>query len=210
MKYVQILSDEPRFVRMLGLELAEFGIEAVTKLEKADKEDKFYVIADLDSYSTEDLEQLSSNVTIIGYTRQILSEIPEKTELCESTLHRPFRMIELIELLGEEPYQRSRAQKAKHPEKAVENKVLTVSHADKSAIWGDVNIPLSDNEYRVLSALCESRGQAVPRDEICSLLGVTDGNMGDVYICHLRRKIDNKLGLKLIYTVRGKGYMLKN
>ena len=34
--------------------------------------------------------------------------------------------------------------------------------------------------------------------------------MGDVYICHLRRKIDNKLGLKLIYTIRGKGYMLKN
>jgi DNA-binding response OmpR family regulator len=69
---------------------------------------------------------------------------------------------------------------------------------------------LSDNEYKVLSVLCENRGEAVPREEICSLLGVTDGNMGDVYICHLRRKIDNKLGLKLIYTVRGKGYMLKN
>ena len=27
---------------------------------------------------------------------------------------------------------------------------------------------------------------------------------------HLRKKIDNPLGIKLIYTVRGKGYMLKN
>ena len=51
---------------------------------------------------------------------------------------------------------------------------------------------------------------SVLREEIDAILSVDDGNMSDVYICHLRRKLDNKLGLKLIYTIRGKGYMLKN
>jgi DNA-binding response OmpR family regulator len=195
---------------MLGLELAEFGIETVTELKLTYIEDKFYVIADLDSCSTEELVQLPKNVTLIGYTRQDPSEMHKKTQLCSSTLHRPFRTVELIELLGEESSYRSRAQNAKKAEKIQDNKVLTVSSGDKSAIWGDVKIALSDNEYKLLSVLCRNRGEAVSRETICSLLGVTDGNMGDVYICHLRRKIDNKLGLKLIYTIRGKGYMLKN
>jgi DNA-binding response OmpR family regulator len=73
-----------------------------------------------------------------------------------------------------------------------------------------MRIPLSDNECKVLSTLCQNRGEIVEREKIYALLGADEGNMGDVYICHLRRKIDNKLGLKLIYTVRGKGYILKN
>jgi DNA-binding response OmpR family regulator len=81
---------------------------------------------------------------------------------------------------------------------------------DKSAVWGDVRISLSDYEYKVLSLLCDNRCEVVEREQISALLGVDDGNMGDVYICHLRRKIDNKLGIKLIYTIRGRGYMLKN
>ena len=88
--------------------------------------------------------------------------------------------------------------------------LLTVDEKAKVALWGDMRIPLSDNECKVLATLCESRGELVARETIYALLGAEDGNMGDVYICHLRRKIDNKLGLKLIYTVRGKGYMLKN
>jgi len=58
--------------------------------------------------------------------------------------------------------------------------------------------------------LYQNRGETVNRETIDMLLGADDSNMGDVYICHLRRKIDNKLGLKLIYTIRGKGYTLKN
>ena len=80
----------------------------------------------------------------------------------------------------------------------------------KAAVWGDMRVSLSENEYKLLSLLCEMRGETVTREQIDEILGATEGNMGDVYICHLRRKLDNQLGLKLIYTVRGKGYMLKN
>ena len=87
---------------------------------------------------------------------------------------------------------------------------LTVLELDKAAVWGNQVIPLSDNEYKILSLLCDNRYKIVERERIYAALGAEYGNMGDVYICHLRKKIDNKLGLKLIYTIRGKGYMLKN
>ena len=87
---------------------------------------------------------------------------------------------------------------------------LTVDQNSKNAIWGDEVIPLSDNEYKVLTLLYQNRGETVNRETIDMLLGADGSNMGDVYVCHLRKKIDNKLGLKLIYTIRGKGYTLKN
>ena len=45
--------------------------------------------------------------------------------------------------------------------------------------------------------------------ELSKLIGGASGNMCDVYICMLRKKIDDQFGVKLIYTVRGKGYMIK-
>ena len=37
----------------------------------------------------------------------------------------------------------------------------------------------------------------------------TGTNIIDVYINHLRNKIDGEFGKKLIHTVRGVGYMMK-
>ena len=38
---------------------------------------------------------------------------------------------------------------------------------------------------------------------------LTDTNVVDVYINHLRKKIDKDFDEKLIHTVRGVGYILK-
>ena len=86
---------------------------------------------------------------------------------------------------------------------------LICDKESKTAHYGDMKFTLSEYEYKTLSLLCEKRGEVVTREEIEKLLNFDSGNMGDVYICHLRKKIDNNLGLKLITTVRGKGYMLK-
>ena len=67
---------------------------------------------------------------------------------------------------------------------------LTVDQNSKNAIWGDEVIPLSDNEYKVLTLLYQNRGETVNRETIDMLLGADDSNMGDVYVCHLRKKIE--------------------
>ena len=65
---------------------------------------------------------------------------------------------------------------------------------------------LSENEFTVLSALCLAGGKAVSRAELDELLGVSEGNMSDVYICRLRKKLEELSSQKVIYTVRGIGY----
>ena len=65
---------------------------------------------------------------------------------------------------------------------------------------------LSHHEMTLLQELCKANGEVVSRERIMELLGADDGNISDVYICHLRRKLDGQLGRTLIITERGKGY----
>ena len=90
-----------------------------------------------------------------------------------------------------------------------EERSLNCDSESMTAIYGEKKFALSEYEYKVLSLLCDRRGEVVTRDEISRMLGGEMSNMCDVYICHLRKKIDSTLGLKLILTVRGKGYTVK-
>ena len=90
-----------------------------------------------------------------------------------------------------------------------EARVLSCDSESMTAIYGEKKFPLSEYEYKVLGLLCDRRGEVVTREEISKMLGGEMSNMCDVYICHLRKKIDSSLGLKLILTVRGKGYTVK-
>lgn len=208
-KAAKIVSNDARFSRMLTLELIELGITVVNDLTAAD-DATLYTIVDLDACETEELIAYAENCAVIGYSHQEKEEITEKIDLCSSFLHRPFSIAEFSALFGveEKPIRAELHNMLRQPPQ--KQNYLTVDVNEKAAKWGELLIPLSDCEYRVLEMLCENRGELVPRERIYALLGAEEGNIGDVYICHLRRKIDNKLGLKLIYTIRGKGYMLKN
>ena len=80
--------------------------------------------------------------------------------------------------------------------------------ADKSGVtFNNLYIPLSEHEFSLLELLCKNINTTVSRDEILNLFKTSDGNISDVYICHLRNKLESPFGIKVIYTVRGKGYM---
>lgn len=208
-KVAKIISNDARFARMLMLELIELGVSVDP--ECFDREDTIrYTIADLDFCEAELLLKMSGSSFLIGFAKKQDEDIIEKEKLCATVFYRPFSMAEFLSVFGvsEKPMMTVFHEKLRQtPQNATR---LSLDHLEKAAKFGDTTIPLSECEYIVLSALFENRGELVPRERIYSLLGAEDGNIGDVYICHLRRKIDNKLGLKLIYTIRGKGYMLKN
>ena len=67
---------------------------------------------------------------------------------------------------------------------------------------------LSDAEYGLLKLLCNNTGEVVSREEINKLFCADDGNIAEVYICKLRKKLEESLGKRLIYTVRSKGYKI--
>lgn len=74
-------------------------------------------------------------------------------------------------------------------------------------------IALTAMEYRVLEYLALRRGALVSKMELLEHLYDYNwekfGNVIEVYISGLRRKIDGKAGEKMIQTVRGLGYSLR-
>lgn len=209
-RYAKIICDDARFSRMLTLELNSINIECVNDIADLQNGNKLYVIADLATASIDELKGYTYLATIIGFYNGYRAENDLWDEVCDTVLHRPFLIADFLALFDREDISPNKEHKAKSTVHAKKLPHLSVDPQSKSAIWEDTEISLSDNEYKVLSVLCENRGTIVERECIYSILGAEKGNMGDVYICHLRKKIDNRLGLKLIYTIHGKGYMLKN
>jgi two-component system OmpR family response regulator len=89
---------------------------------------------------------------------------------------------------------------------------LRVDPARRQCWRRDVEIPLTAREFAVLELLVRRAGEVVPKLDI--LHGVWDyefdgdPNIVEVYIRHLRRKVDEPFGRKAIETVRGAGYRL--
>ena len=75
------------------------------------------------------------------------------------------------------------------------------------------NIELAPKEFSILEYMMRNQGRPLSRTMIVEHVwdveydGLT--NIVDVYIRHLRSKIDDKYPLKMIQTVRGVGYMLE-
>ena len=77
----------------------------------------------------------------------------------------------------------------------------------------DKAIELSSKEYAVLLYLVRNKNVVVTREQIESNIWSIDrygsSNLVDVYIRYLRKKIDDGFEFKMIQTIRGVGYILK-
>ena len=74
-------------------------------------------------------------------------------------------------------------------------------------------IALSAKEYALLEYLLYNKGLILSREKIEDHIWNFDyaggTNVVDVYISYLRKKIDEGHAVKLIHTVRGRGYVLR-
>lgn len=90
---------------------------------------------------------------------------------------------------------------------------LTMDSASHIVKRGQAEIQLSAKEYELLSYLMHNQGVVLSREKIEDHVWNFDyeggTNVVDVYISYLRKKIDEGYGKKLIHTVRGKGYVLR-
>lgn len=76
-------------------------------------------------------------------------------------------------------------------------------------------VALTPREWALFTCLWDHRGQLVPKATLLeALCAVTDGgtvatNILEVYVCHLREKLEKPLARRMITTVRGKGYRME-
>ena len=90
---------------------------------------------------------------------------------------------------------------------------LRVDCAARTAARCGQGIPLSAREFAVLEYLARNAGVVLSRERISQGVWNYDyeggSNVVDVYIRYLRKKIDEGRDRKLIHTVRGVGYVLR-
>lgn len=88
----------------------------------------------------------------------------------------------------------------------VNNKTFEVKRGEKQ-------IQLSPHEFKLLQYLISNKGRVLTREMILNRVWLysyeVDTRVVDVYIGYLRKKIDSDFKKKLIQSVRGFGYMIK-
>ncbi len=90
---------------------------------------------------------------------------------------------------------------------------LTLDSAARTVTRGGQEIRLTAREFDILEYLMQNQGRVLSRDKLSNHIWNYDydggSNVIDVYMYHLRRKIDRDFDEKKIQTVKGAGYMIK-
>jgi DNA-binding response OmpR family regulator len=122
-------------------------------------------------------------------------------------LVKPFAFSELLA--------RIRALSRRQP--GLTNPVLRVADLEldtstRQARRGEATIELTAKEYALLEYLMRNPGRVLTRamitERVWNYESFNVANVIDVYIGHLRRKIDDGHAVRLIHTVRGAGYKI--
>jgi two-component system copper resistance phosphate regulon response regulator CusR len=90
---------------------------------------------------------------------------------------------------------------------------LALDCARRKVVRGSESIELAPKEFGILEYMMRNKGRPLSRTMIVEHVWDMDydglTNIVDVYIRHLRSKIDDRFPQKLIHTVRGIGYMIE-
>ena len=74
-------------------------------------------------------------------------------------------------------------------------------------------VELTNREFELLRTLMENKDIVMDREKllsaVCGYDYLGETNIIDVYVRYLRTKIDDRFGVKLITTVRGVGYVIR-
>ena len=89
---------------------------------------------------------------------------------------------------------------------------LTINPVTHRCTRGDVEVVLTAREFAVLEFLMRRAGEVISKSEILDNVWdfafEGDPNIVEVYIRHLRKKLDEPFDRHLIQTIRGAGYRL--
>ncbi|MHB1475747.1 MAG: winged helix-turn-helix domain-containing protein, partial [Dermatophilaceae bacterium] len=86
---------------------------------------------------------------------------------------------------------------------------IRIDDEKRQAMRAGAILDLTAKEFDLLAYLVGNAGRVISRDEILETVWggqhATDSNVIEVFVCHLRNKINDKEA-KVIQTIRGVGY----
>lgn len=218
--HILVVEDDAAISRVLQLELEHEGYQVtvardgLSGLELALKEPDL-VLLDLMLPRMDGMEickrvRAKSRVPIIMLTAK--DRVPERVAGldmgADDYLTKPFSTDELLARV------RARLRDKEPADNLIAYRDLVMDRDRHEVRRGGKEIGLTAKEYALLEYLLLHRNKVHTRDELFNgvwgsdFLG--DSNLIDVYIRYLRGKIDDGFDEKLITTVRGVGYTIKD
>ena len=221
---ILLIEDEEKLGRFVELELTYEGYEVAkafngrTGCELAQNGHYDLILLDIMLPEINGMEVLrrlrrTSSVPVIMLTARdsVTDKVAGLDRGADDYITKPFAIEELLA--------RIRAALRKSAPTARENEVLTAQNVcldskRRTVTVGGQTVELTKREFDLLHYLLKNKGIVVTREMLMENVWEFDFDGGtnavDVYIRFLRGKIDEAFGIKLIHTVRGVGYVIRD
>lgn len=218
---ILLVEDEEHIARFIKLELnhegyttdlATNGTEGLSKIKENDYD---LIILDImlpELNGIEVCKQIRqfSQIPIIMLTAKddVYDKVSGLDAGADDYMTKPFAIEELLARIRAN----LRRKVIEKPISILKVKDLVMNLEKRQVTRSDKNIELRKKEYDLLEYLIRNKEVALSRDQILEKVWgyeyTGDTNVVDVYIRYLRSKIDDPYKDKLIYTIRGVGYMM--
>ncbi len=221
---ILIIEDEVKIARFLELELNHEGYltdqahDGRLGLEKATSGNYDLIILDVMLPSLNGMEVLrrlrqSSELPVIMLTAKdgVTDKVMGLDIGADDYITKPFAIEELLARIRSALKRKSTATQTS---KLINATGLVVDTDQHTVTYQGEQVDLTKKEYDLLKYLLENKNVVLTRDKILETVWgydyFGDTNIVDVYIRYLRSKLDDKFKTKLIHTIRGVGYILRN
>ncbi len=219
---ILIVEDEEKLARFVELELKHEGYHADKAadgrrgLDMAESGEYDLILLDIMLPGLSGMEVLrrlrkTSQTPVILLTARdsVTDKVMGLDTGADDYVTKPFEIEELLARIRAALRKKGKGQEA-GPLKVGE---LTLDAERYHAEYAGEAIELTAREFSLLKTLMENEGIVLTRetllDKVWGYQYVGETNVVDVYIRYLRGKIDDAFGVKLIHTVRGVGYTLR-
>ena len=211
-----LVSADCALLRLVSLECREMAlsVQCVDQLPQYTEDGA--LLLDLDSPGVIEALMMRETVVAAGICRDATALPAELKAKLSNLLARPFHTRKLRALIGQlcgraDAFATETVEYASRPIANIGDLSIRMA-SETELLLGDLHIRLTPTEGAMMRLLIEHRGEAVSKEQLqgCLLAGdAAETNKLEVYVCFLRRKIERPTGLRLITTVRGKGYRLE-
>lgn len=226
---ILIVEDEEKIARFIELELKFEGydvdkaLDGRTGLAMALENQYDLIALDLMLPGLNGMEVLRrirqvSQVPVILLTARdsTMDKVAGLDAGADDYITKPFAIEELLARIravhrnrsrnaGEEPVRKEAAIMAVGP--------VTLNESSREVLVSERAVELTKREFDLLCFLMRNKGLVLSRDTLLEKIWGYDyageTNVVDVYVRYLRQKLEEPFGIKIIHTIRGVGYVVR-
>ena len=221
---ILLVEDEEKLARMVELELQYEGYEVEKAfdgragLDRALSGEFDLVLLDIMLPQLSGMEVLrrlrrerSTPVIMLTARDSVIDKVSGLDSGADDYITKPFAIEELLARIRAALRKRGSGERPEEP--LLSAGPLTMDVERHTVAVSGTPVELTRREFDLLHHLLENKGRVLSREALLdSVWGfdfVGETNSVDVYIRFLRSKIDEAFDIKLIHTVRGVGYVIR-